>query len=97
MPRQALFTGLVRSMQFSLLTGQAILGIKFGGYPTPTDDKSFEIAYELLDIPLLLSEGTRVYFGPTTSPQIRTEWLHGSIPWSVVPIDIHLVLHVFPQ
>ena len=52
---------------------------RFGGYPILTDDMSFEIACELLGIPLPLTEGTRAYFGPTMSPQIRTKWLQGSI------------------
>ena len=51
----------------------AILGIRFGGYPIPTDDMSFEIACELLGIPLPRMEGMKAYFGPTASPQICTE------------------------
>ena len=58
----------------------AILGIRFGGYSISTDAMSFEMACELLGIPFPLIEGTRTYFGPTTSPQIHTEWLQVSIP-----------------
>ena len=68
----------------------AILGIKFGRYPISTNDMSFELAYELLGIPLPLTSNTRAYFGPTASPQILIEWLQGSIPWGVAPINIHL-------
>ena len=31
------------------------------------------MAFELLRIPLPLTEGTKVYFGPIASPQIRTK------------------------
>ena len=68
----------------------AILGIRFGGYLILTDDMSFKMACELLGIPLPLTIDTKGYFRPITSPQICTEWLKGSIPWSVVPTDIHL-------
>ena len=67
-----------------------ILGIRFGGYPIPTDDMSFELACELLGIPFPLTTDTREYFGPTALPQILAEWLQGSIPWGVAPTDIHL-------
>ena len=53
----------------------AILGIKFGGYLIPIDDISFDMACELLGIPLPLTINTKGYFGPTVSPHIRTEWL----------------------
>ena len=53
----------------------AILGIKFGGHPIPTKETTSEIASELLGIPLPLTVEMRGYFGPTASPQIRTEWL----------------------
>lgn len=68
----------------------AILGIRFGGYPITIDDMSFEIVCELFSISLPLTEDMRAYFWPTTSPQIRTEWLQGSIFWDVALIDIHL-------
>ena len=58
----------------------AILGIRFGAYLIPTDDMSFKMACELLGIPFPLTEDTKAYFRPTTSPQICTEWLQGSIP-----------------
>lgn len=53
----------------------AILGNRFDGYLILTDDMSFEMAYELLGIPLPLSTDTRGYFEPTASPQIHTKWL----------------------
>ena len=53
----------------------AILGIKFGGFLIPTDEMSFKMASELLGIPLPMTANTKGYFGPTTSPQICTEWL----------------------
>ena len=39
------------------------------------DKMTFEIASELLGIPLPLIAEMKGYFGPTASPQIRTEWL----------------------
>ena len=68
----------------------AILGIRFGRYPILTDDMSFKMACELLGIPFPLTTDTRGYFGPTTSPQIRTKWQQGSILWGATPTDIHL-------
>ena len=58
----------------------AILGIRFSGYSILTNDMSFEMACELLGIPIPLTMDMRGYFGPTALPQIRTEWLQGSIP-----------------
>ena len=46
----------------------AILGIRFGGYPISTHEMSFEMASELLGIPLPLIANMRGYFEPTTSP-----------------------------
>ena len=46
----------------------AILGIRFGRYPIPIDDMSFEMACKLLGIPLPLTTNTKGYFGPITSP-----------------------------
>ena len=62
------------------LNWTAILGIRFGKYPISTDDMSFEMAYDLLGLPLPLTMDTRAYFGPTALPQICTELLQGSIP-----------------
>jgi len=72
------------------LDWMAILGIRFSGCPIPIDDMTFEMACELLDIPLPLTTNTRGYFRPIALPQIRTEWLQGCIPWGVSPTDIHL-------
>ena len=55
------------------LDWMTILGIRFGGYPILTDDMSFEMACELLGIPLPLTTDTRAYFGPTTLPYILAE------------------------
>ena len=52
-----------------------ILGIWFSGHQIPTNEMTFEIASELLGIPLPLIAEMKGYFGPTASPQIRTEWL----------------------
>ena len=41
------------------LDWMVILGIRFGGYPIPTDDMSFMLAYKLLGIPLPLTMDTR--------------------------------------
>ena len=68
----------------------AILGIRFGGFPIPTDEISFEMASELLGILLPLTMDMRGYCRPTASPHIHIEWLQSSIPWGVAPIDIHL-------
>jgi len=62
------------------LDWMAILGIRVGGLPILTKEMSFDMACELLGIPLLLIAKTRGYFRPTTLPQIRTEWLQSSIP-----------------
>ena len=62
------------------LDSMAILGIRFGGYSILTDYMSIEIACKLLGIPFPLTEDIRADFGPTASPQIRIEWLQGSIP-----------------
>ena len=64
------------------LDWMAILGIRFGRFPIPTSDMSFELARKLLGILLPLTTDTGGYFGPTTLPQIRTEWM--------APTDIHL-------
>lgn len=45
-----------------------ILGIKFDVYPISTDDMGFEMAFELLGIPLPLTTDVRGYFGPTALP-----------------------------
>ena len=58
----------------------AILGIRFGGLLILTEEMSFDMACELLGIPLLLIAKTKGYFRPTTLPQIRTKWLKSSIP-----------------
>jgi len=50
------------------LNWTAILGIRFGGFPIPADEMSFEMASELLGIPLPLTADTRAYFGPIASP-----------------------------
>ena len=67
-----------------------IPGIRFGGHQILTEEMSFDMAYELLGIPLPLTIETRGYFRPIVSPQIRTEWLQSSIPWDVAPINAHL-------
>ena len=67
-----------------------ILGIRFGRYSISTDDMCFEMANELLGIPLPLTMDIRGYFRPTASLQIHTKWLQGNIPWGMAPIDIHL-------
>lgn len=46
----------------------AILGIRFGEYPIPTNAMSFEMACELLGICLPLTEGMSAYFRITASP-----------------------------
>lgn len=48
----------------------AILGIRFGGFPILIDEMSFEMAKELLGIPLPLTMDTRGYFRSTMLPQI---------------------------
>jgi len=53
----------------------AILGIRFGGHQILTEEMGFNMACELLGIPLPLTIETRGYFGPIASPQIRTKWL----------------------
>lgn len=68
----------------------AILGIRFGGLLILTEEMSFDMACELLGIPLPLTVETRGYFERTKLPQIRTEWLQSSIPWDVATINIHL-------
>ena len=67
-----------------------ILGIKFGGHQIPTEEMSFDMTCDLLGIPLPLTIETRGYFRPTTSPQIRTEWLQSSIPRDMALINTHL-------
>ena len=57
------------------LDWKAILGIRFGGLPILTLEMDFDMACELLCIPLPLTTKTKEYFGPTTLSQIRTEWL----------------------
>ena len=44
----------------------AILGIKFGGFPIPTNEMNFKMASELLGIHLPLTVNTRGYFGPNS-------------------------------
>ena len=44
-----------------------ILGMRFGGLPILTDEMSFEMASELLGIPLPLIADMRGYLGPTAS------------------------------
>ena len=68
----------------------AILDIRFDGYSIPTNDMRFEIACELLGIPLPLTTDTRAYFRPTTSSLMHTEWLQGSIPWGMASTNIYL-------
>ena len=63
-----------------LLYWMAILGIRFGGLPIPTNEMSFNMACELLVILLPLTTETRGYVKPTASPQFRTKWLQSSIP-----------------
>ena len=53
----------------------AILGIRFDNHPILTEKMSFDMACELLDIPLTLTVEMRGYFGPTALPQVCTEWL----------------------
>ena len=53
----------------------ALLGIRFGGLSISTKKMSFDMACELLGIPLPLTMDTRAYFGPIVLPQIRIEWL----------------------
>ena len=45
----------------------AILGIRFGGHQILTEEISFNMAYDLLGIPLLLTAETRGYFRPIAS------------------------------
>ena len=58
-----------------LLDWTAILGIRFNGHQISIEEMSFDMAYNLLGIPLPLTTETRGYFKPTASPQIHTEWL----------------------
>ena len=51
-----------------LLDWTAILGIRFGGHRILTREMSFDMACELLGIPLPFTAKTRGYFKPTTSP-----------------------------
>ena len=69
-----------------------ILGIQFRGLLILIKDMCFDMACALLGIPLPLTMETRGYFGPTTSPQIRTEWLQSSIPWDIRLGVYHLCL-----
>lgn len=46
----------------------AILGIKFGGHQIPTEEMSFDIACDLLGIPLPLTVKMMGYFGPIALP-----------------------------
>ena len=62
------------------LDWMAILVIKFGGLPIPTEEMSFNMAYELIGIPLPLIVEMKGYFRPTALPQICIEWLQSSIP-----------------
>ena len=57
------------------LNWTTILGIRFGGHSILTNEMSFDMACELLGIPLPLTVETRGYFEPTILPQIQTEWL----------------------
>ena len=55
------------------LDWMAILGIRFGGHQIPTEEISFDMACDLLGIPLSLTVEMKGYLGPTTSPQIHTK------------------------
>ena len=76
-------------MWSSFLIGRPFWAL-IGALPILTEEMSFDMAYELLDIPLPLTTEMRGYFGPIALPQICTKWLQSSIPWDVAPTDIHL-------
>ena len=63
----------------------AILGIRFRGHQIPMEEITFDMACDLLGIPLPLTVEIRGYFGPTASPQTCNEWLQRSIPWDEAP------------
>ena len=58
-----------------LIDWTGILNVRFGSHQISTNEMTFEMASDLLGIPFPLTTETRGYFGPTTSPQIRIEWL----------------------
>ena len=68
----------------------AILGLRFGRYPIPTDFVDFDVANELLGICYPFTSVRRQYIGPTNKPQIRMKWLRVSIPWKAKPDYIAL-------
>ena len=72
------------------LDWMAILGIRFGSHSILTEEMSFDMACELLGIPLPLIAEMRGYFIPTTSPQIDSKQLQSSIPCDMAPTDIHI-------
>ena len=84
MLRQAPFIWVVGSMWFSFLTRWPSWALDL------VDTRFWLMPWASRWLVSSLTEGMRVYFGPTTSPLIRTEWLQGSILWSVMPTDIHL-------
>ena len=50
------------------LNWMTILGIRFDGHQIPTEKLRFDMACNLLGIPLPLIAETRGYFGPTALP-----------------------------
>ena len=52
-----------------------ILGLRFGGYPVPTEFVDFDVVSKLLCINYPLTQVTRRYFTPTDEPQNCMEWL----------------------
>ena len=49
----------------------AILGLRFGRYPIPTNFVDFDVASELLGICYPFTSVKRQYIGPTNKPQIH--------------------------